>query len=307
MHIVSGRWKFGLLLSLTTAILWGILPIALKGLLQYMDVNTITWLRFVIASLFLGGYLSLTKRLPSISQLKSKRLLVLMILTILGLLANYILYMKGLALTSPESAQVMIQIAPILLLIGGVLFFKESFNIKQKVGLFTFCLGLVLFFNQRFEQLANFHGDFSFGIFLIIIAAIVWAIYALAQKQLLKSFASEEIMLLIYLVGSLIFLPISAPYLVLELDGAGWFLLMFCGANTLIAYGAFAEALEHLEASRVSAILAITPLLTLMFMQIAHYLLPSEILPESLNTLSIIGAIVLVFGSGVTALSKNRI
>ncbi len=306
MHEISGRWRLGLLLSLTTAILWGILPIALKGLLQYMDVNTITWYRFLIAAVFLGGYLIVTKRLPSLSPLKNNRIMVLMILTIGGLLANYISYMMGLEFTSPESTQVMIQIAPMLLLIGGVYLFKETFNAKQKMGLFTFFLGLLLFFNQRFEQLLTFQGDYALGLFFIVLAAILWAIYALAQKQLLKHFASEEIMILIYVAGTLVFLPSSAPSLVFELDTIGWLLLLFCGANTLVAYGAFAEALEHWEASRVSATLAITPLLTLIFMQMTNYILPGAIENEPLNTMSIIGAVILVIGSGVTALSKNR-
>lgn len=306
MHEISGRWRLGLFLSLTTAILWGILPIALKGLLQYMDVNTITWYRFLIAAVFLGGYLIVTKRLPSLSPLKNKRIMVLMILTIAGLLANYISYMIGLEFTSPESTQVMIQIAPMLLLIGGVCVFKESFNAKQKMGLFTFFLGLLLFFNQRFEQLLNFQGDYALGLFFIILAAILWAIYALAQKQLLKHFASEEIMILIYVAGTLVFLPSSVPSLAFELGTIGWLLLLFCGANTLVAYGAFAEALEHWEASRVSATLAITPLLTLIFMQMTNYVLPGAIDNEPLNTMSIIGAVILVIGSGVTALSKNK-
>ncbi|KGJ86596.1 DMT family transporter [Colwellia psychrerythraea] len=306
MHEISGRWRLGLFLSLTTAILWGVLPIALKGLLQYMDVNTITWYRFLIAAVFLGGYLIVTKRIPSLSPLKNNRIMVLMILTIAGLLANYISYMIGLEFTSPESTQVMIQIAPMLLLIGGVYLFKETFNAKQKMGLFTFFLGLLLFFNQRFEQLLNFQGDYALGLFFVVLAAILWAIYALAQKQLLKHFASEEIMVLIYIAGTLAFLPSSIPSLVLELDTVGWLLLLFCGANTLVAYGAFAEALEHWEASRVSATLAITPLLTLIFMQMTNYILPGAIDNEPLNTMSIIGAVILVIGSGVTALSKNR-
>ena len=306
MHEISGRWRLGLFLSLTTATLWGALPIALKGLLHYMDVNSITWFRFLFAAIFLGGYLTITKRLPSLSSLKNKRIILLMALTIFGLLANYILYMMGLALTSPESTQVMIQIAPMLLLIGGVYVFKESFNVKQKLGLLTFVLGLVLFFNQRFEEMLNFHGNYALGLFFIILAAIFWAIYALAQKQLLKYFASEEIMIILYLSGTLVFLPSSVPSLVFELDTIGWLLLIFCGANTLVAYGAFAEALEHWEASRVSATLAITPLLTLMFMQFTNYIIPGAIANDPLNTTSIIGAVILVIGSSVTALSKNK-
>ena len=34
MHVSSGRWLLGLLLALTTALLWGILPIKLKEVLR---------------------------------------------------------------------------------------------------------------------------------------------------------------------------------------------------------------------------------------------------------------------------------
>jgi len=306
MHTISGRWQFGLFLSLVTAILWGILPIALKGLLKYMDVNTITWFRFAFAAVFLGGYLLVNKRLPSLFKLKNKHILLLTCITVFSLLINYILYMMGLALSSPESAQVMIQLAPMLLLLGGVFFFKESFNQKQKMGVLVFVVGLILFFNQRIGELFSFQGDFGLGIFLIFLAAIFWAAYALAQKQLLKNYASEEIMLLVYIAGTIAFLPISTPELTLELDTLGWLLAIFCGANTLIAYGAFAEALEHWEASRVSATLAITPIFTLVSMQLMNSWVPGYIDVEPLNILSIIGAVILALGSAITALSKTN-
>jgi len=306
MHKTTGRWQLGLLLSLVTALLWGALPIALKGLLQYMDSVTITWLRFVIAAILLGGYLYYKNGLPSLDKIRNRASILLMGATILGLLANYILYMVGLSFITPESAQVMIQLAPMLLLVGGLFLFKESFNAAQWVGLLTFLLGLILFFNQRFEQLLSFQGGYSWGVFLIFLAAILWAVYALAQKQLLKFYASEEIMILVYVAGSLLFIPNSAPGLILELDGVGWALLLFCGVNTLVAYGAFAEALDHWEASRVSATLAITPLLTLLFMQLTGYWLPGYIDSEPLNSLSVFGAFIVVIGSAITALSKQK-
>lgn len=42
MHISSGRWLYGLSLALLTAVLWGILPIKLKEVLQVMDPITVT-------------------------------------------------------------------------------------------------------------------------------------------------------------------------------------------------------------------------------------------------------------------------
>ena len=56
-------------------------------------------------------------------------------------------------------------------------------------------------------------------------------------------------------------------------------LLLACCMNTLVAYGAFAEALAHWEASRVSAILATTPLLCLAAGAGVHALWPSVLAP----------------------------
>ena len=53
MHVSSGRWLFGLLLALTTAVLWGILPIKLKEVLQVMDPITVTWYRLLVSGVLL--------------------------------------------------------------------------------------------------------------------------------------------------------------------------------------------------------------------------------------------------------------
>jgi len=39
MHSTSGRWRLGLALALTTAVCWGLLPIALKVTLTGMDAG----------------------------------------------------------------------------------------------------------------------------------------------------------------------------------------------------------------------------------------------------------------------------
>jgi drug/metabolite transporter (DMT)-like permease len=51
MHSSSGRWKLGLALALTTALCWGLLPIALKIVLAGMDAWTITWYRFAASGI----------------------------------------------------------------------------------------------------------------------------------------------------------------------------------------------------------------------------------------------------------------
>ena len=137
---------------------------------------------------------------------------------------------------------------------------------------------------------------------IIILAAVAWAAYALAQKQLLRQLASENIMLLIYAAGILIFILPADLISVLELNQSGLGLLIFASVNTLIAYGAFAEALDHWEAARVSAVLAITPLLTLGWMAL-YSAVVGDIEPEPLNTLSLVGAVLVVAGSILMSLA----
>ena len=61
-------------------------------------------------------------------------------------------------------------------------------------------------------------------------------------------------MLIIYGGCTLLFTPFSQPQVILNLNSFYLLFLGFCALNTLIAYGAFAESLQHWQASRVSAI-----------------------------------------------------
>jgi drug/metabolite transporter (DMT)-like permease len=306
MHSVSGRWQLGLTLSLTTVFLWGLLPIALKGVLLQMDAITVVWYRFVVAAIFVFFYMLLRKRVPSIKALKGV-VGILMLIAILGLCANYVFYLYGVDSITPSSAQVMIQTAPMFMLLGGLIIFKESFNKWQWLGFACFILGLVLFFNMRFgEIVSNLDGAYTMGLFWMFLAAITWAGYALAQKQLLNTFTSNQIMFIIYITSTFILLPWSEPSKVMELDALGWWLLVFCCLNTIVAYGAFAEALAHWEASRVSAILALTPLVTILSMKVVAHFFPDYLPSEPLNALSIVGSIMVVLGSATTALAGKR-
>jgi len=60
------------------------------------------------------------------------------------------------------------------------------------------------------------------------------------------------------------------------------------------------------ETPRVSAVVAIVPVLSLIIGTILFYFAPDFVPAENLNTLSIIGALVVVVGSSITALSKTK-
>lgn len=304
MHISSGRWLYGLCLALLTALLWGILPVKLKQVLQVMDPVTVTWFRLLVSGALLFIWLAYQRKLPSFKSLgfKGKGLVAL---AVLGLLGNYILYLLGLKILSPGTAQLIIQVGPILLLIGSIFLFKERFTLAQGFGLTVLLVGFALFFNQRLEELLTSMSEYTTGVLIAFMAATVWTFYGLSQKQLLTVWNSFQVMMVIYLFCALLITPWAHPMEALQLSPLQSWLLLACCLNTLVAYGAFAEALAHWEASRVSATLALTPLVTFASVAIAAWLWPDYVQAEEINALGYGGAILVVVGSAVVALGPS--
>src|SRR5690242_2455362 len=152
MHHSSGRWRLGLALSLLTVFLWGILPIALTITLQALDVYTIIWFRFLTSFALLAVYLGVRGQLPKLEQLRSASGKLLAIATFM-LALNYFLFMQGLALTTPANAEVVIQLSSLLLGLGGLVVFKESYALHQWLGVSVLIFGYVLFFNEQITNL----------------------------------------------------------------------------------------------------------------------------------------------------------
>ncbi|OEC46055.1 hypothetical protein A7D27_04385 [Pseudomonas sp. 1D4] len=306
MHVSSGRWFFGLVLALVTAVLWGILPIKLKEVLKVMDPVTVTWYRLMVSGSLLFLYLAATRRLPTFRPLGRKGGW-LVALAIAGLLGNYVLYLMGLRMLTPGTTQLVIQVAPILLLLGSLFVFKERFSLGQALGLLVLVSGFGLFFNQRLEELFTSLGSYTTGVLIVLGAAFVWTFYGLAQKQLLTVWNSMQVMMVIYLGCALLLTPWVSPLEALQLSHLQGWLLLACCLNTLVAYGAFAEALAHWEASRVSATLAITPLVTFASVAVAASLWPDHVHPEQINGLAYGGAVLVVLGSALTALAPSLV
>jgi drug/metabolite transporter (DMT)-like permease len=305
LHRPSGDRVKGAAFAATTMLLWGALPLVLREALRSVDAASLTGFRFLTSALVLAAVLSMTGGLPRLRQLPRSGARLLAVATI-GLAANYIAFLLGLDHTSPANAQVLIQSGPLLLALGGLLVFRERFAPAQWLGFAAIVVGLGLFFASQLAALGREIDRYLVGVAWIAFAAATWAIYGLAQKQLLQSMPSQAVMLCIYLGCALCFAPWSHPSAFAGLSAWTWAILAFCAANTLVAYGAFAAALEHWEASRVSAVLALTPLATLGFATLASRLAPQQFGTEHLSLTSWIGAALVVGGSLLTALGQSR-
>jgi drug/metabolite transporter (DMT)-like permease len=284
--------------------LWATLPIALKITLAQVDPWTITWLRFLVAALFMLVWTGVRGGLGAFRALP-RSVWGLLALASVMLTGNFVSYLIGLRHTTPANAQLLIQAAPLLMSIGGIVVFRERFNPAQWLGVAAVAGGLVLFALDQTRHAPVSAHDYTLGAVVVMFAAIVWAVYALAQKQLLQHLGSGAVMLVIYVAATILLAPFATPSKVLALDGVHALALGYCMMNTVAAYGAFAEALAHWEASRVGVVLALTPLLTVIAVALAHRFAPGFIAGERITSVGYAGAGVVVLGSAIASLSRR--
>lgn len=305
-HTTSGRWQLGLVMALSTMALWATLPLALEITLEVLDPWTLTWYRFLAAFLIQGTFLAWTGQLRHFRDLQAQDWLVLSVAA-LCLGSNYILFLLGLHYTSPANAIIIIQLAPMLMALGALSVFGEHYGASQWLGFGIIIAGMALFFSDQLQLTFAPKDTFYLGTALVALAAITWAVYALAQKHLLHNGVPAPLVLFfIYSVSLVLFFPFASPETVSGISGTYVWTFAFCLLNTLGAYGCFSEGLKHWEASRVSAILALVPLSTLLSVSVVAKAWPDLVTPERLSAAGWIGALLVVAGSLLTSLGGRR-
>lgn len=292
------------MLSLLTALLWGTLPVAFVLLIGKMDTITITWYRFMVAAVLVFAILWRQGKLPAVQRMDT-RTNVLIVLAASALAGNFLLYLSSLSYLNPESAQVLIQLAPFILMFGSIFFYGEKFGTLEWLGVVLLLTGFCLFFNDRLAQIFTSLNDYSIGILLMVLASLSWGIYGLLQKTLLKKMDSVQLTSLMYLGGVIWLLPFIKPASIFDLNTIQFSALVFCSVNLILAYGAFTEALQVWDAARVSAVITLAPLFTIVNMAIVVKYWPDLFADSDLNWMAYLGAIIVVVGSMLAALGHN--
>ena len=291
----------GIMLALITAMSWGSLPIAMKQVLVVMDPFTVVWYRFSMAAIVLGCILAAKRRLPPRVILSRPRWLILVLIATAGLMGNFVLFSSSLKFLSPTASQVIGQLSPVGRMLASVIILKEKMRVTQVIGAIMLILGLILFFNVSLIEIFTRLTDYTLGVIFGVGAAMVWVIYGVAQKVLLRQLASPQILFLLYTLCSLALLPLASQAMLSQLSGWQFACLLFCGANTLVGYGALAEAMARWQASQVSAIVTLTPLFTLLFSDLLALAWPGYFAAPVLNFVGYLGAFVVVAGAMFSA------
>ena len=292
----------GIAFALVTALLWGMLAVGIKLVLVEVDPITVVWVRMMVASGGLALYFAL--RRPQAFQVFSKPPKLIW-LPAIGLALTYIGYAKGIDLAGPASAQVVIQSGPVMLCVAGFFIFHERFAKRQRWGLLLSFIGLLFFYHRQITSMEVGQEDFIKGVLFTFGAAMAWSLYSISQKAIVKTYPVQHVNLFIYSFSAIVYLPFVDFSVFWGLSSWMWLGLFFLGLNTLVAYGCMGEALKYTDASKISVIVILNPIITFFLLHVMEKRGVAWISYEQIPFLAYVGAVLMLAGA-ILATVRSR-
>jgi drug/metabolite transporter (DMT)-like permease len=305
-HRAHSRHLEGFALSLVPVVLWGILPVAIAGVIDPMDGVTLTWLRFLVALVAQSAVLALTGTAgwPWHHPPASLRL---MLIVAVGIVANFSLFSVSLQYLPASTGATLSQLQPIMMLVLAAMLTGQPLRRGQALGAVAIVAGTTLFMHDRLLDIVQWHAGTGVGVALCLAGGLVWAIGGVAQMRIPRSIGIGHIMWTVYALGSVVLAPFASPAQVLRLDSLQWALLAFLCLNTILAYSAFALALRRWDLPRVSAVLATGVVFTYGTEWLLHAVRPGLVTPEAWTWFKIAGSLLVIGGSLSTALAQPAV
>ncbi len=173
------------------------------------------------------------------------------------------------------------------------------------LGLALAIVGFGLFYEDKVSHLLVDLKSYNAGILWILFGGLTWALYAVFHKIACKKHETQQINLVIYGLSSLLYLPFISFSGLQSLDSVNWILLISTGFNTILAYGAVAEALKHAPASKVSLIICLNPILTMILSSLAFSFDVKWMEGEILKSLAWAGAGLVIVGAALVVSGRK--
>lgn len=291
-----------LLLGVAVLIL-GTLPLILKLLVREVDPLTLTAFRFsgsaaILAAIGRRGLLDELKRIAT------KRGLLLAATAAAGLTGNYVFFMMGLQYLSPSTTHIVLQVAPFLVLAGGIVIYREPLTKRLGCGAALLAIGSALFFNQRLPEI-RWGTDFVIGVGIALVSACGWAVFFLTQKALHGRMSSGTILFCCCGAGAVLLSPFAHFDAITHLDTRLMVFLLVSTVATVVGYTSISTATRRISATTMGLSLSLIPLVTVFAMILLADLIDG-LVQEGLNVAAIIGALLVVAGLVVGTTASDR-
>jgi len=192
----------------------------------------------------------------------------LLLCAVFGIAINQLLFLKGLSLTLPINAAVIMTSTPILVLIVAAILIRERITLLRASGIGLGLAGALLILLMGKE--VSFSSDTFVGDLLILVNATSYGVYLVIVKPLVAKYHPITVMKWIFLFGFVMVIPFGQH----ELRQVDWAAMpvpiMFATAYVVIGLSFFAYlfnslALRQVSPSVVSTYIYLQPVLASMF------------------------------------------
>ncbi|MGJ8683245.1 MAG: DMT family transporter [Nonlabens sp.] len=179
---------------------------------------------------------------------------------------NILTFMKGLSLTSPISASVLMVTTPIIVLVLSAIFLKERLYASRILGILVGFSGAALLIFLSSNGSSENATDPVLGNFLIFVNAISYSFYIVLAKKLTTKYHVFTLMKWLYLFGVILITPFGIMEgLAFDFGAASMDTLLYIGYVVLFAtFGTYMLniiAIKTLKPSVVAVFVYLQPLL----------------------------------------------
>ncbi|MBU2473045.1 DMT family transporter [Patescibacteria group bacterium] len=257
----------GLLLILSTAIISGFSVFVNKFGVIIVNPYIFTGLKNIIVALLVVTWLLMMKDWKILKKLQKNQWLMLLGIGLIGGSVPFLLFFKGLSMTSGVQAAFIHKTMFIYIIALAAIFLKEKISKNFLIaGLGLFLANILI--------LKIFPSSFGLGDFLILSATIFWALENVLSKYLLKDLSAQIVIWGRMFFGSffiiLFWLITGQAHLVnsLNLEQIGWVMI-----TSVFLFGYVATwyiGLKYVKVSEAAVVLLlaspITAFLSLIFL-----------------------------------------
>jgi drug/metabolite transporter (DMT)-like permease len=192
---------------LVVSIIWGAAGPIVKHTLTWFDPWLFLTYRFLISTAIALPFLKITNtKIPS----KQHAVWLLMTTSVISAPLTLYLYFDALDKTTALSGSLISAIGPMLMVLGGMLFFKDRVTKNEKLGIGIALLGTILtvlgplLFNGQSDTLGKLNGNT-----IMVIAVLTDIIGALLSKEAIKKGISTTLLSQFpFVIGFFLFVPI---------------------------------------------------------------------------------------------------
>ncbi len=281
------------ILMVFAALFWSGAFIAGKYSVPYIPPFTLTFLRFIFATVILYGVIQYNKSKGRYDYRLTKKDVPLFLFTgIIGMMGYHILFFKALQFTTAINSSIIAATNPMITIILSFFLLKQRAKALQILGIIISFFGVILTITGADFNVVK---DLSFnrGDLIMVLAVVSWAIYSVVSKRKGGHLPPMALTFYSFLVCTILIIPFSLwekpgeflPKAPIEALGAVLYMSIFA---SVIGYLVQQISIREIGPGKTNIFINLVPFFSMV--------LATMILGEELQPIKIFTAILIVLG-----------